>query len=204
MAAGLEACCCWSIIIFYMAQLSIIQWIETFRRRQIVLCKWSRLFLSFYAHVCTSRAPIASVPITSQERLIRSSWNWYWGFLPAVVRLFEFRSESVKYNGHQKRKKILITLTLTPLKWRIWCAPTSASKWRMGFNSAFKGLINTNRGFVSLSVLLLEDMIGQLQTSLLLRANIKFLLLSSINTTLRRHKLLLRRNKYVECIVCYM
>ena len=32
-------------------------------------------------------------------------------------------------------------LTLILLTWRIWWAPTNASKWRMGFNSAFKGLM---------------------------------------------------------------
>ena len=32
------------------------------------------------------------------------------------------------------------TLTLILLTWTIWRAPTNASKWRMGFNSAFKGL----------------------------------------------------------------
>ena len=32
-------------------------------------------------------------------------------------------------------------LTLTLLTWTKWLAPASASKWRMGFNSAFKGLI---------------------------------------------------------------
>ena len=31
-------------------------------------------------------------------------------------------------------------LTLILLTWTIWRAPTNASKWRMGFNSAFKGL----------------------------------------------------------------
>ena len=31
-------------------------------------------------------------------------------------------------------------LTLILLKWRIWWAPNNASKWRMGFNWAFKGL----------------------------------------------------------------
>ena len=31
-------------------------------------------------------------------------------------------------------------LTFTLLTWTIWRAPTDASKWRMGFNSAFKGL----------------------------------------------------------------
>jgi hypothetical protein len=31
-------------------------------------------------------------------------------------------------------------LTLILLTWTIWRAPTNASKWRMGFNSVFKGL----------------------------------------------------------------
>ena len=31
-------------------------------------------------------------------------------------------------------------LTLTLLTWRIWWAPNNASKWQMGFNSAYKGL----------------------------------------------------------------
>ena len=35
---------------------------------------------------------------------------------------------------------LLSCLTLTLLMWTIWRAPTNASKWRMGFNSAFKGL----------------------------------------------------------------
>ena len=32
------------------------------------------------------------------------------------------------------------SLTLILLTWTIWRAPTNASKWRMEFNSAFKGL----------------------------------------------------------------
>jgi len=32
------------------------------------------------------------------------------------------------------------TLTLNPLTWRIWWAPNNASRWQMGFNSAFKVL----------------------------------------------------------------
>jgi hypothetical protein len=34
-------------------------------------------------------------------------------------------------------------LTLILLTWRIWWAPNNASKWQMGFNSAFKGLIHS-------------------------------------------------------------
>ena len=36
---------------------------------------------------------------------------------------------------------LLHVLTLTLLTWTIWRAPTNATKWRIGFNSAFKGLI---------------------------------------------------------------
>ena len=32
------------------------------------------------------------------------------------------------------------SLTIILLTWTKWRAPTNASKWRMGFNSAFKGL----------------------------------------------------------------
>ena len=33
-------------------------------------------------------------------------------------------------------------LTLILLTWRIWWAPNNASRWQMGFNSAFKGLMS--------------------------------------------------------------
>jgi len=39
-----------------------------------------------------------------------------------------------------KNKIIPSNLTLILLRWRIWWAPSNASKWQMGFNSAFKGL----------------------------------------------------------------
>ena len=35
---------------------------------------------------------------------------------------------------------LISVLTLILLTWTIWRAPTNARKWRMGFNSAFKGL----------------------------------------------------------------
>jgi len=40
--------------------------------------------------------------------------------------------------GKQQNRRIVLTLIL--LMWRIWWAPNNASKWLMGFNSAFKGL----------------------------------------------------------------
>ena len=38
-------------------------------------------------------------------------------------------------------------LTLILLTWRKWRAPNNASKWQMGFNSAFKGLIDETKQF---------------------------------------------------------
>ena len=39
------------------------------------------------------------------------------------------------------RNKLLFQfLTLILLTWRIWWAPNNASKWQIGFNSAFRGL----------------------------------------------------------------
>ena len=43
-------------------------------------------------------------------------------------------------------------LTLMLLTWTIWRAPTNANKWGMGFNSAFKGLIE---GYSYITTLLL-------------------------------------------------
>jgi hypothetical protein len=40
-------------------------------------------------------------------------------------------------NSDEKREG----LTLNPLTWKIWWAPNNTSRWQMGFNSAFKGLI---------------------------------------------------------------
>ena len=45
------------------------------------------------------------------------------------------------YRNHQT------CLTLNLLTWTKWWAPASDSKWQMGFNSAFKGLITLNYHF---------------------------------------------------------
>jgi len=48
--------------------------------------------------------------------------------------------------------RIFCILTLIQLTWRIWWAPNHASKWQMGFNSAFKGLNDFTTVFVGNSV----------------------------------------------------
>ena len=48
--------------------------------------------------------------------------------------------------------EVNLVLTLILLTWTVWRAPTNASKWRMGFNSAFKGL-TTNGNFLVVPLL---------------------------------------------------
>jgi hypothetical protein len=60
--------------------------------------------------------------------------------------LYEHRLSRIGYfciffiSHSRKLPKQHFKLTLILLTWTKWWAPASASKWRMGFNSAFKGL----------------------------------------------------------------
>jgi hypothetical protein len=48
---------------------------------------------------------------------------------------------SITTNSLKTSPILKIYLNPYPLTWKIWWAPNNASKWQMGFNSAFKGLI---------------------------------------------------------------
>jgi len=60
---------------------------------------------------------------------------------------------TIRVNGHQFKLLHVkhhnlnnsTPLTLILPMWRIWWAPNKASRWQMGFNLAFKGLISTTR-----------------------------------------------------------
>jgi hypothetical protein len=63
-------------------------------------------------------------------------------FLLVAAFLFQvskFCFVRVQLHGHFLF--LYLGLTFILLTWTIWRAPTNASKWRMRFNSAFKGLI---------------------------------------------------------------
>ena len=45
-----------------------------------------------------------------------------------------------KFSSFCRGHPVVLFLTPILLTWTIWRAATNASKWRMGFNSAFKGL----------------------------------------------------------------
>ena len=51
------------------------------------------------------------------------------------------KTQSVPRSKHSVSVIKTSQLTLILLTWRKWWAPNNASKWQMGFNSAFKGLM---------------------------------------------------------------
>ena len=57
-----------------------------------------------------------------------------------------YPKENIIYSEHggslKSRGHLSSGLTLKPLTWKIWWAPNNASRWHVGFNSAFKGLMN--------------------------------------------------------------
>jgi len=106
-----------------------------------------------------------------------ASWRAHW-------KHYQLRQKQMKYSNHVfwhlilrrftdlKRKLVqrfshshfhwltLMTLTLNLLTWRIWWACNNASRWQMGFNSAFRGLTHTlcNTGLVMSNLALLHKL----------------------------------------------
>ena len=62
------------------------------------------------------------------------------GLMPPIRQWGQTKHHSANYRTAAIDTDVL-PLTLYLLTWRIWWAPNNASKWQMGFNSAFKGLI---------------------------------------------------------------
>jgi hypothetical protein len=66
-----------------------------------------------------------------------------------------------RYELYRSNCVLIQWVTLTMLTWRIWRAPTNASKWQMGFNSAFKGLkmtLHCNKDIKTSEVQLAEQL----------------------------------------------
>ena len=58
---------------------------------------------------------------------------------PVISSVLDHTSPSGLYS--RTHPDFVPPFTLTLLTWRIWWPPNNASKWQMGFNSAFKGLM---------------------------------------------------------------
>ena len=62
-------------------------------------------------------------------------------FMVWAVKQFRYISEDLSLRFQLSVLICLAGLTLILLTWTIWWAPNNASRWQMGFNSAFKGLM---------------------------------------------------------------
>ena len=77
--------------------------------------------------LATHSIPHFSLQFPSVRHRVPPHLNWSLPFVPSITNCCPR------------------VLTLILLTWRIWWAPNNASKWQMGFNSAFKGLIMPGR-----------------------------------------------------------
>ena len=76
------------------------------------------------------------IEVASSEHVVWPQvFEWF-----SKLQIYVTSVEGIKCLGH--------TLTLILLTWRIWWAPNSSSKWQMGFNLAFKGLMSETGGSV--------------------------------------------------------
>ena len=81
---------------------------------------WNKLIINFSA---------------SSWLILRNKW-----FSFAYHSLFTLKYLSVEWKEWARERLCRADLTLTLLTWRIEWVPNNASRWQMGFNSAFKGL----------------------------------------------------------------
>ena len=85
--------------------------------------------------------PLHPPPVSSQQVI-----GWILPFFLIQPSIYMKLKSDIVHKNETSNVRITqhdgaFGLTLTLLTWTIWRAPTSASKWRIGFNSAFKGLM---------------------------------------------------------------
>ena len=97
--------------------------------------------ISFVMSVCVSFRPHWATRLS----LDGFSWNFIFRYFSKnLSRIFNFE------------------LTLILLTWRIWWAPNNASRWQVGFKSAFKGLkSDKTSGHFTWSCMYIYDYISQ-------------------------------------------
>jgi len=82
--------------------------------------------------------PIYTPVESADETSFLHSLGLWWTRKKSLFYIGEYTLFSCKLKlmkvGH-------LILTLILLTWRIWWAPNNASKWQMGFNLVFKGLM---------------------------------------------------------------
>jgi hypothetical protein len=119
------------------------EWTRPFRRK--TECGFRACAITFHL---ASRWRTGSVlsPVTSQKSCVLTFTLLLLSYGQAS-EAWELANEATLFHmsGHSEQERTLTYLvfrglTLILLTWRIWWTPNNASRWQMGFNSAFKGL----------------------------------------------------------------
>ena len=98
-----------------------------------------RIFMKFDIRVFFEKTVEKSqVSVKSDKNIGHFTWRLLVILIISHSVLLRMRNISGKSCRESQHTRLMLTLIL--LMWTIWRAPTNASKWRMGFNSAFKGL----------------------------------------------------------------
>jgi len=104
-----------------ISHISFPNWVKVFCNRYGVM-------LSGTCEFCESRCK--GSPCVCTDRFAASQYG-----IPTV------RNDLARCSQNSAFASLFIqVLTLILLTWKIWWAPSNASRWQMGFNSAFKGL----------------------------------------------------------------
>ena len=90
--------------------------------------------IKLFTSQCRSQWPRGLRRRSAAARLLRS-----WVRTPPGAWMLKSVYSAVR-TGSLNKAVCALSLTVSPLTWKIWWAPNNASKWQMGFNSAFKGL----------------------------------------------------------------
>jgi len=107
------------------------QWAQEGVVRWSFICKWiiTIIWILLFRHLLLKVCPVNKITYTKWHKSIYTR------------KVCQMRKTCIL---HQISLYVTVTkpiLTLILLTWRIWWAPNNASRWQMGFNSAFKGLM---------------------------------------------------------------
>ena len=131
--------CLWCIYLLrIVATDSQSQWPHHLRRRSVAACllrSWVRILPGAWMFVCCECC------VLSCDELIICPEEFYRLWCVVVCDLETSRIGAPYIYVYDISSLRVNDLTLILLTWRKWWTPNNATKWQMGFNSAFKGLI---------------------------------------------------------------
>ena len=84
------------------------------------------------------RRNCVSIPASERDLGIHRRVHSAWCFLGNRSSPVIYGSGGLKMTT---QFQLVLRIILNPLTWKIWWAPNNASRWQMGFNLTFKGLI---------------------------------------------------------------